>query len=63
MSFLPIVEERAKGALTVKAEVVGSHEKLEAQLGRNLHVWHILVLAVLVPVVEVLYHLLEDHAT
>lgn len=49
--------------LLVKAEKVRSSEELEAKLDGNIHIWDILAVAVLVPVVEVLDYLVENHGT
>jgi hypothetical protein len=49
--------------LTVKLQVVCSHEKLETKLDGNVHVRDVLSVAILVPVVEVLNNLLEDLTT
>lgn len=49
--------------LLVKTEKVRSSEELEAELDGNVHIWDILAVAVLVPVVEILNHLVKNHGT
>ena len=49
--------------LTVHAKVVGRHEQLQTHLGRDVNVGHILLVAVLVPVLEVLGDLLKNGTT
>lgn len=48
--------------LTVKPKVICCHQKLEAELDRNLHIGHVLSESMLVPVVEVLDYFLEHHS-
>ena len=47
--------------LTVKSEIIRRHQELEAQLDGDLHLGHVLLVTVLVPVVEVLGYFLEHH--
>lgn len=47
--------------LLVQAEIVACGQHLEANLDRNVHVWHVFAVTVAVPVVKILYHLVEYH--
>lgn len=48
------------GVLTI--QVVGSHQQLEAELGRNFHIGHILCVLHLFIVVEVFTNFFQDEA-
>lgn len=53
----------ARGGLLIQAQVVGGGQQLQTELDGNLHVGHVLAVAVAVPVVKVLDHFVEHHAT
>lgn len=49
--------------LTVHAQVVGRHQQFQTHLGRDVDVGHILLVAVLVPVLEVFGDLFKNGST
>jgi len=49
--------------LTVQAKIVCRDEELQAQLDRNLQIGRVWIVLVLVPELEVLNDLFQDHAT
>jgi hypothetical protein len=50
------------GAHTVQVQEVGSHQHLETVFHRNIHVWHIILISELVPILEILDKFLKDNA-
>lgn len=44
-------------------QVIGSHQQLQAQLGRNFHIRHVRLILVLLVVKEVFANFLENDAT
>ena len=49
--------------LTVKTQEIGGDKQLETELRGNVHIWNVLLVSVLVPVVEVLNDLFHDLTT
>lgn len=50
-------------ALLIQTQVVRSSQKLEAQLNGDFHIRNVVAVAVAIPVVKVLDHLVKDHGT
>ena len=49
--------------IVLTIQVIGCHQQLQAQLGRNLHVGNVFLVAVLVVVTKVFGHLFQDQTT
>lgn len=49
--------------LTVELQIVCCHQDFQAELDGNVHIWHVLSILVLVPVVKILHDLLQNLTT
>lgn len=49
------------GSILIQAQVVSRSQQLETELDRDVHVGNINAVAILVPVVAILDHFVEDH--
>lgn len=56
-------EQERSRAHTVQVQEIGGHQHLEAVLHWNLHVWHIVLVSALVPILEILDKFLKGNTT
>jgi len=55
--------QRSGHGYIFEVEVAGRHEKFQTHLNRNLHIRHIFFVSVAIPVVKIVYNLLEYMCT